>query len=103
MMLFIRLSCPANVPELPYCGVNRVMSLIRPDTVGRTAISLRFTAVAAPVRVELNTALVSPTTVTVSATVATASLNGMSWTTPSVSEMPFCAADWNPGSEVVMV
>ncbi len=43
MMLFIRLSWPANVPEPPYCGVRRVMSLMRPDTVGSTASSSRVT------------------------------------------------------------
>ena len=57
VMLFIRLSWPANVPLPPYCGVRRVMSLMRPETVGSTSSSSRVTDVAAPVRVELNTGL----------------------------------------------
>ncbi len=103
MMLFIRLSWPANEPEPPYCGVRRVMSLMRPDTVGSIASSSRVTDVAAPVRVELNTGLVSPMTVTVSATLASASLNDTSCTTPSVSETLFFASARNPDSAAVIV
>ena len=33
-MLFARLSWPANVPLPPYCGVRRVMSVMRPE-IGR--------------------------------------------------------------------
>ena len=71
MMLFIRLSAPANEPMPLYCGVRRVMSLMRPDTVGRSASSARVTAVEAPVRCELNVASLVPRTVTCSATPAT--------------------------------
>ena len=102
-MLFIRLSWPANVPLPPYCGVRRVMSLMRPETVGSTASSSRDTDVAAPVRVELNTGLVSPVTVTVSATLASASLNDRSCTTPSVSVIAVCASARNPDSAAVIV
>ena len=34
VMLFVRLSWPANVPMPPYCGVSRVMSVMRP-VIGR--------------------------------------------------------------------
>jgi len=54
-MLFMRLSAPAKPPDPLYCGDNRVMSLILPETVGRVASSSLLTAVAAPVCEELNT------------------------------------------------
>ena len=66
-MLLARLSWPANVPLPPYCGVRRVMSVMRPEIVGSDARSSRVTAVAAPVRPELNTGSLWPTTVIVSA------------------------------------
>ena len=62
----------------PYCGDSRVMSLMRPETVGSVASSSRSTAVDAPVCDELNTGSVWPTTVTVSATPATRSENSRS-------------------------
>ena len=49
VMLFIRLSWPAKVPEPPYSGERRAMSLMRPEIVGSVASSSRSTAVAAPV------------------------------------------------------
>ena len=101
MMLFIRLSWPANVPLPPYCGVRRVMSLMRPETVGSTASSSRDTDVAAPVRVELNTGLDSLVTVTVSATVATPRLNDKSCTTPRVSVIAVCSSERNPDNAAV--
>ena len=70
-MLLARLSWPAIEPLPPYCGVRRVMSVMRPVIVGSVARSSRITAVAAPVRPELNTGSLWPTTVIVSATLAT--------------------------------
>ena len=68
VMLFMRLSAPPNELAPEVCGVRRVKSLIRPRTVGSVASVSRLTAVAAPVRAELNTALDSAVTVTVSVT-----------------------------------
>ena len=85
VMLFIRLSWPAKVPAPPYCGDRRAMSLILPETVGSVASSSRSTAVAAPVCVELNTGSLRPTTVTVSAIVATFSLNSRSVAVPRLT------------------
>ena len=79
------------------------MSLMRPDTVGSIASSSRVTDVAAPVRVELKTGLVSPMTVTVSATFASVSVNATSCATPSVSERLFCASGRNPERAAVIV
>ena len=67
-MLFMRLSWPPNELAPEVCGVRRVKSPIRPVTVGSVASVSRFTDVAAPVRAELNTALDSAVTVTVSVT-----------------------------------
>jgi hypothetical protein len=36
-MLFARLSWPAIEPLPPYCGVRRVMSVMRPEIVGSVA------------------------------------------------------------------
>ncbi len=64
-MLCWRLSWPAN--ELPVaCGVMRVMSLMRPEIVGKSAMSTRLTDVAAPVLEELNTGSACAVTVTFS-------------------------------------
>ncbi len=79
------------------------MSLMRPETVGSTCQLIARDRVAAPVRVELNTGLVSPVTVTVSATLASASANDTSCTTPSVSEMSLFASARNPDSTAVTV
>ena len=79
------------------------MSLMRPETVGSTASSSRETDVTAPVRVELKTGLVSPVTVTVSATLASASPNETSCTTPSVSVTSVLASARNPDSAAVIV
>ena len=68
VMLFMRLSAPPNELAPEVCGVRRVKSLIRPWTVGSVASVSRLTEVAAPVRAELNTALDSAVTVTVSVT-----------------------------------
>ena len=78
VMLFARLSWPAKVPNPPYCGVRRVMSVMRPEIVGSEARSSRVTAVAAPVRFELNTGSITPTTSTLSETAATFMVNSMS-------------------------
>src|SRR5215510_6525807 len=78
VMLLARLSWPAKLPEPPYCGVRRVMSVMRPEIVGSAARSSRITAVAAPVWVELNTGSLCPTTVIVSETAATFSVNSRS-------------------------
>ena len=82
VMLFMRLSAPPNelVPE--FCGVRRVKSEMRPDTVGSVASVSRLTAVAAPVRAELNTALDSAVTVTVSVTAMFLTLKLRSVATP---------------------
>ena len=82
MMLLARLSWPANEPLPPYCGVRRVMSVMRPEIVGSVARSSRVTAVAAPVRLELNTGSLWPTTVIVSDDVATLRVKSRSWVTP---------------------
>ena len=74
VMLFPRLSCPTNVPLPPYWGLNRVISVMRPDTVGSVAKSSRIIAVAAPVRLVLNTGSDVAVTVTSSATAAAFSL-----------------------------
>ncbi len=95
-MLFIRLSWPANVPPPPYCGVRREMSLMRPDTVGSEASSSRRTAVAAPVRDELNTTSDLPTTVTVSLTADSFSENAMSVLTPRLTTRPSWTSVLNP-------
>ena len=84
-MLLARLSWPANVPLPPYCGVRRVMSVMRPLIVGSVARSSRVTAVAAPVRPELNTGSLWPTTVIVSETLATFSEKSRSWVTPRLT------------------
>ena len=94
--LFARLSWPAKVPDPPYCGVRRVMSVMRPVIVGRVARSSRMTAVAAPVCDELNTGSLVPTTVIVSAIVATFSENSTSCATPSASVMLFFTSVVNP-------
>jgi hypothetical protein len=86
-MLFIRLSAPANEPVPLYCGVSRVMSLMRPDTVGRRASSARVTAVDAPVRCEPNVASLVPRTVTCSATAATLRVNSRSVDVPRLTVM----------------
>ena len=86
MMLFIRLSTPPNDPLPLYCGVRRVMSLMRPDTVGSSASSARVTAVEAPVRCEPNVASLVPFTVTCSVTAATLSVNSTSVEVPSVTD-----------------
>ncbi len=100
-MLFIRLSWPANVPPPPYCGVRREMSLMRPDTVGSDASSSRRTAVAAPVRDELNTTSDLPTTVTVSLTADSFSENVMSVLTPRLTTRPSWTSVLNPASTAV--
>ena len=101
VMLFARLSWPENVPEPLYCGLNREKSLMRPEIVGSAASSSRDTAVAAPVRVELNTGLLSPMTVTVSAMAATFNVNSRSCVTPRLSETLSFAALVNPVSDPV--
>src|SRR5688500_11424290 len=82
VMLFMRLSAPPNelVPEV--CGVNRVNDSMRPAMVGSVASTSRFTAVAAPVRVELNTVSDCAVTVTVSVTAISLTLTLMSVETP---------------------
>src|SRR5207302_504686 len=62
VMLFIRLSWPAKVPDPVYSGESRATSLMRPEIVGRAASSSRSTAVEAPVCDELNTESLWPTT-----------------------------------------
>src|SRR5712692_1351418 len=101
--LFARLSWPAKVPDPPYCGVRRVMSVMRPEIVGRLARSSRMTAVAAPVCDVLKTGSLVPTTVMVSAMVATFSENSMSCVTPSDSVRPLFASVVNPLSCAVTV
>ena len=60
VMLFSRLSCPANdVPDA--CGVRRVKSPMVREIVGSVWMASRLTLVAAPVRV----ALTAPCPVTV--------------------------------------
>ncbi len=103
VMLFARLSWPTNVPLPPYCGDSRVMSVMRPETVGSEARSSRVIAVAAPVCVELKTASLVPTTVTVSATAAGFSEKLRSSATPSDSVMLLWTSVANPVSEAVTV
>src|SRR3954470_4840491 len=102
-MLLARLSWPANEPLPPYCGVRRVMSVMRPEIVGSVARSSRITAVAAPVRPELNTGSLCPTTVMVSATLAILREKSRSWVTPRLTDMLFFASDVKPGSDAVTV
>src|SRR5262249_59793523 len=80
----------------PYCGVRRVMSVMRPEMVGSVARSSRITAVAAPVCDVLNTGSLDPTTVIVSEIVATFSENSRSCATPSDSERLFLTSVVNP-------
>ena len=61
VMLFIRLSIPANEDPLAW-GVRRVKSSMRREMVGSFSSASRDTVVAAPVRVVLNS---PPTAVTV--------------------------------------
>src|SRR3954463_3718063 len=103
VMLLERLSWPANEPLPPYCGVNRVMSVIRPEMVGSTANSSRLTAVAAPVRPELNTGSLWPTTVIVSETLATLSPNVRSCVTPKLTLTLFFTSEVKPVSDAVTV
>ena len=103
VMLFARLSWPAIEPLPPYCGVRRVMSVMRPEMVGSVASSSRVTAVAAPVRPELNTGSLVPTTVIVSAIDATFSANGTSCATPSCSETLSLTSVVNPLSVAVIL
>src|SRR5436190_1540315 len=85
VMLFSRLSCPAKFEPLA-CGVRRVMSPIRPEMVGSVASSSLVTAVAAPVRFELNTGSLTPTTTMSSAMAATFSVKSRSCATPRLRE-----------------
>jgi hypothetical protein len=81
VMLFIRPSWPAIL--LPFdCGVRRVTSVSRPLRVGRVAISRRVTAVAAPVRYELNTGSSCADTVMLSCTAIAATAKLTSVDTP---------------------
>src|SRR5262245_47401877 len=103
VMLLARLSWPAKLPEPPYCGVRRVMSVMRPEIVGSAARSSRITAVAAPVCVELKTGSLCPTTVIVSETAATFSVNSRSCATPSASVSAFFTSEVKPVSCAVTV
>ena len=87
-----------DLPCPPYCGVRRVMSVIRPDTVGSVARSSRVTAVAAPVRLVLNTGSIVAVTVTTSATAATFNLNARSVDTPRLTETPSLISVLKPAS-----
>ncbi len=101
VMLLARLSWPEKVPDPPYWGLRRAMSLMRPEIVGSVASSSRVTDVAAPVRVELNTASAVPTTVIVSATAATFSAKSRSEVTPRFSETLFFTSVVKPCSVAV--
>jgi hypothetical protein len=103
VMLFARLSWPAIEPLPPYCGVRRVMSVMRPEMVGSVASSSRVTAVAAPVRPELKTGSLVPTTVIVSETEATLRPKTRSCVTPRLTERLFFASVVNPGIDAVTV
>jgi len=97
----MRLSMPPNPPFPLYCGESRVISLMRPVIVGSAPSSSRVTAVAAPVRDELNTGSLWPTTVIVSATAASLSVNVRSVATPRLTVTSFSTSVLNPVSAAV--
>ena len=104
MTLFARLSCPTNVPDPPYCSVMRVMSVMRPDTVGIAARTSRETDVAGPVRPELNTASAAvPTTVTASDTPAIFSWKDRSRPMPRLTVMLSWTSGLKPESSAVIL
>ncbi len=98
-MLLRRLSWPAKEPLAPACGVKRVMSPMRPVSVGRVAMSTRLTAVAAPVRLELKTGSTVAETVTVSCTAMARTRKVRSIPIPSVT----CTSSCVCGSKAVPV
>ena len=101
--LFARLSWPANVPLPPYCGVRRVMSVMRPETVGSDARSSRRTAVAAPVRFELNTGSRRPMTVIDSSTATFPSFIIEVGRRAERDQDVLHVCGWNPASSAVTV
>src|SRR5690349_11848093 len=92
-MLLRRGSAPPN--ERPdACGVRRVMSPRRPPIVGSVASWSREMVVAAPVRFELNTGSIVPTTVTLSFKTGF-TLNVRSVAAPRLTVMLSCVDGWN--------
>ena len=85
VMLFRRLSCPANDSVPPDCGVRRVMSFRRPEIVGSVASVSRLSDVAAPVRSELKTA--SDCAVTVTSSAIDRTMKSRSVATPRLTTM----------------
>src|SRR6188768_1145284 len=94
VMLFRRLSVPENDSVPPDCGVRRVMSFSRPDTVGSFANWSRETVVDAPVRAELKTGSVWPDTVISSFTIG-CTVNDRSVALPRLTVMLSCVCAWN--------
>ena len=76
------------------------MSLIRPETVGNVAISVRLTEVAAPVRAELKTVSDWAVTVTVSVTVIPCTSYERSVATPRLTMMSVCVDGSNAAAPV---
>jgi hypothetical protein len=101
VMLFARLSCPEKVPEPPYCGDSRMMSVIRPEMVGSDARSSRVMVVAAPVCVVLKMGSDVAVTTTSSASAATFSLKSRSAETPRLTTTPSLMSVANPVSMAV--
>ena len=104
MMLLSRLSWPTNEPPngpSEYWGLRRAKSLIRSRMVGRFCRTSRLTAVAAPVRAELNTSDVCAVTVTSSVMAAWLRVSWRSVATPRLTITSLTDCGWKPVSVAV--
>ncbi len=103
VMLFSRLSWPANDMPPPDWGVSRVTEDIDWEIVGSVARVSRLSVVAAPVLFEPNTGSEVPTTVTSSEAVTAFRLSTRSVATPRFRNTPSSVWGWNPCSSALTV